>query len=623
MIIYCLTVFLLYNKEIMSETWDKQPNVESLSQGKWWSSRVELAEIQNELSKAVSSAPNPSKAPLNYIDNMDEREKSQKEYDKKVREKQQELAMVLQISEDKLEEISEFRREKAKVDIEIQKTIWSFCNKLYPYIDFLNEVANAINEWMQNMISTNQESQEELLEEPQKYRVKVKVDRELTPEQKEELEQNIFSQLSEKWMNPENIAIDYEIHSSEELSKDIEEIRNAENAKSEDVEQSEDEEEDEEEQEQVDETSEIKQNIPPILSTYFQLTSEDSREFFKSLLDDQYVEWMENLIENVKDLENRYKELWYQSYYLSEKIDKLEDESSKIDETWLKYENDIISLQEDKDKRDQSYFLNSHKSTKKVSIEDLVTTPVVKKQINHILNLYKKWLPIPKTILLYWWHNLWKTYAANVLSSELGLDMYHIKSYDIFNSEYQDPAEMLKAIFSLAVRKNEPCIIFLDEMEKFSGGSEWSPYQKVLENTLRHHISKIKESNRDIIIIWAVSSWWKLDPSLLKQDVFQKQIPFEKYWDDECKELLQQIMQKKWLKFDKDVKLSDIISKLASSEWERNPEYIKCLIDTAEDYHLLNSNDPEFDNTISASDINEAIKLIKDRNHSSAEHMWY
>lgn len=606
----------------MSETWDKQLNVESLSQGKWWSSRVELAEIQNELSKAVSSAPNPSKAPLNYIDNMDEREKSQKEYDKKVREKQQELAMVLQISEDKLEEISEFRREKARIDIEIQKTIWSFCNKLYPYIDFLNEVANAINEWMQNMIDSNQESQEESVEEPQKYRVKVKVDRELTPEQKEELEQNIFSQLSEKWMDPENIVIDYEIHSSEELSKDIEEIRNAENAKSEDVEQSEDE-EDEEEQEQVDETSEIKQNIPPILSTYFQLTSEDSREFFKSLLDDQYVEWMENLIENVKDLENRYKELWYQSYYLSEKIDKLEDESSKIDETWLKYENDIISLQEDKDKRDQSYFLNSHKSTKKVSIEDLVTTPVVKKQINHILNLYKKWLPIPKTILLYWWHNLWKTYAANVLSSELGLDMYHIKSYDIFNSEYQDPAEMLKAIFSLAVRKNEPCIIFLDEMEKFSGGSEWSPYQKVLENTLRHHISKIKESNRDIIIIWAVSEWWKLDPSLLKQDVFQKQIVFEKYWDNECEELLQQIMQKKWLKFDKDVKMGDIISKIPNSESERNPEYIKCLIDTAEDYHLLNSENPEFANTISISDIKQAVKLMKDRNLSSAEHMWY
>ena len=326
---------------------------------------------------------------------------------------------------------------------------------------------------------------------------------------------------------------------------------------------------------------------------------------------------------NLKDLENKYDELCHQSYFLSEKIEKLESELSTIDDVGLKYENDIISLQETKGIRDQSYFLNSHKSTKKVSIDDFVAAPAVKKQINHILNLYKKWLPIPKTILLYWWHNLWKTYAANVLSSELWLDMYHIKSYDIFNSEYPDPAEMLKAIFSFIVRKNEPCIIFLDEMEKFSGGSEWSPYQKVLENTLRHHISKIKESNRDIIIIWAVSSWWKLDPSLLKQDVFQKQIEFEKYWDDECKELLQQIMQTKWLKFDKDVKLRDIISKLASSEWERNPEYIKCLIDTAEDYHLLNSEDPEFDNIISVSDINEAIKLMKDRNHSSAERMWY
>lgn len=608
----------------MAETWEKAPNVESLSQGKWWSGRVELSEIQKELSKAVSSAPNPSKAPLNYIDNMDEWEKSQKEYNKEVREKQQELAIVLQISEDKLEEISDFRKEKAQVDIEIQKTIWSLCNKLYPYINLLNGVANTINEWMQNMITSNQESQQELTEEPQKYRVKVKVDRELTPEQKEELEQNIFSQLYEKWMDPENAIIDYEIHSGEELLKDIDEIKGAENiedAEVEDVANLDDEEV--RDQEPIDEDFEIQQNIPQILSTYFQLTSKDSREFFKKLLDDESVEKMEDLMKNMKDLENKYKELLYQSYYLSEKIEELENESSKIDETALKYENDLLSMVEDKEERDHNFFLDSYKSTKRVSIDDFVASPAVKTQINHILNLYKKWLPIPKTILLYWWHDLWKTYAANVLSSELGLDMYHIKSYDIFNSEYPDPAEMLKAIFSFIVRKNEPCIIFLDEMEKFSGGSEGSPYQKVLENTLRHHISKIKESNRDIIIIWAVSSWWKLDPSILKQDVFQKQIAFEKYWDDECKELLEQIMKKKWLKFSEDVEMSDVISNIPNIEWCRNPEYIKCLIDTAEDYHLLNSEAPEFDNIISISDIKQAMKLMKDRNLSSAEHMWY
>ena len=509
----------------MAETWERTPNIENVSQSKWWSGRVELAEIQNELNKTVSSTPNPSKAPLNYIENMDEREKSQKEYDKKVREKQQELAIILQISEDKLEEISEFRKEKAKIDIEIQKTIWSFCNKLHPYVDFLNEVTDAINEWMQNITNPNQDSKQESVEEPQKYRVKVKLDNELTLEQKEELEQEIFSQLYEQWIDSKDTVIDYEINSSEELRKAIEEIRNTE-----DGEIAEDlaitgNESDEIElggQGLINEDSEIQQNIPSILSMYFQLTNENSRKFFKSLLDDQYVKKMEDLVENMKDLENRYKELWYQSLCLSEKIDRLEEESSKIDETSLKYENDILSMVNSKEERDQNFFLDSYKSTKHIPIDNFVATPVVKKQINHILNLYKKWLPIPKTILLYWGHNLWKTYAANVLSSELWLDMYHIKSYDIFNSEYTDPAEMLKAIFNLAVRKNQPCIIFLDEMEKFSGGSEWSPYQKVLENTLRHHISKIKESNRDIIIIWAISEWWKLDPSLLKQDVFHK-----------------------------------------------------------------------------------------------------
>lgn len=600
----------------MAETWEKAPNVESLSQGKWSAGRVELAEIQNELNKTASSAPNPSKAPLNYIDNMDEWEKSQKEYNKQVREKQQDLAIVLEASENKSDEIEVFRNDKAKIDTEIQKVIWSLYTKLYPHIEFLNEVAIKFNEWY---VKELEKESRRLKQSKQKYIITAKVDRELTPEEKEEMEQNIFEQVKNQWRDPKNVVINYEIMSHEELSKKLWGISDQEN----DVNTKEV--DDDEDSEEV--TSQEIQ-IPELLQTYFQLTSEESRKKFKWFLKKKYLEqahvnWLNNLMYNLKDLENKYDELCHQSYFLSEKIEKLESELSAIDEVYLKYENDVISLQEDKGRRDQSYFLNSHKSTKKVSIDDFVASPAVKTQINHILNLYKKWLPIPKTILLYWWHDLWKTYAANVLSSELWLDMYHIKSYDIFNSEYPDPAEMLKAIFSFIVRKNEPCIIFLDEMEKFSGGSEWSPYQKVLENTLRHHISKIKESNRDIIIIWAVSSWWKLDPSLLKQDVFQKQIAFEKYWDDECKELLKQIMQKKWLKFDEDVEMSDVISNIPNIEWCRNPEYIKCLVDTAEDYHLLNSEAPEFDNIISISDIKQAMKLMKDRNLSSAEHMWY
>lgn len=600
----------------MAETWEKAPNVESLSQGKWSAGRVELAEIQNELNKAASSAPNPSKAPLNYIDNMDEREKSQKEYNKQVREKQQDLALVLQASENKSDEIEVFRNDKAKIDAEIQKVIWSLYTKLYPHIDFLNEVAVKFNEWY---IKELEKRLKHTKQSKQKYVATAKVDRELTPEEKEAMEQDIFAQAKSQGIDPENVVINYEIISHEELSKQHWEISSQENnANSQEFDDNEDD----------DGPAAEEIQLPDVLQTYFQLTSQESRETFKSFVKKKYLEqahvdWLNNLMYNLKDLENKYDELCHQSYFLFEKIEKLETELSAIDDVYLKYENDVISLQDDKDRRDQSYFLNAHKSTKKVSIDDFVASPAVKMQINHILNLYKKWLPIPKTILLYWWHDLWKTYAANVLSSELGLDMYHIKSYDIFNSEYPDPAEMLKAIFSFIVRKNEPCIIFLDEMEKFSGGSGWSPYQKVLENTLRHHISKIKESNRDIIIIWAVSSWWKLDPSLLKQDVFQKQIAFEKYRDNECEELLQQVMQKKWLKFDKDVKISDVILKIPSSEWERNPEYIKCLIDTAEDYHLLNSENPEFDNVISMSDIVEAMKLMKDRNLSSAEHMWY
>ena len=82
----------------------------------------------------------------------------------------------------------------------------------------------------------------------------------------------------------ENVVIYYENCPSEESSNAIEEIENEE---SEHIEYSDDEEV--KDQDPIDENSETQQNIPPILSTYFQLTSGGSREFFKQLLDDQYV----------------------------------------------------------------------------------------------------------------------------------------------------------------------------------------------------------------------------------------------------------------------------------------------------------------------------------------------
>lgn len=532
--------------------WEKKRIVENASQGRW-SAYTELRGIQNKINENNSSTPNPSKAPLNYIDNMDNRKKYQKEYEKQMVKNQYMIAAILQAAENKTEEINRFREEKATIDVEIQKIIWSLCRKLNPYADFLNEVVDEINNWMQN----NQD-QEEYTYQQNEF------------EQQEVEDDNYNDEYSALWQGNEQFT-------------------------------------------------------QSILQVYFQIADEDSRKIYKLLLDKAHVEWIENLMDWVKDLEEKYKELQCQSYSLSEKIENLENELSDIDTNYIKCENDKKYLDEEKYKRDETYFLDSYKSTKDASFDDFIATPMVKEQIKYILNLYKKWLPIPKTILLCWEHGLWKTYTANVLSSELWLPMYHIKSYDIFNSEYQDPAEMLNAIFNIAIRKNEPCIIFLDEMEKFSSGSEWSPYQTFLENTLRHHISKIKESNREIIIIWAVSEWWKLDPNLLKQDVFSKQIIFEEYWKEECKDLLQKILDKKGLKLWYDIDLDCVVSKIP----QRNPAYIKFLIDIAEECLLSYREDPEFSKdlevwyTILEADIEKAIELIKNRNRFSIDHIWY
>jgi len=657
----------------MAETWEKTPNVEGLSQSKWSSNRVELSEIQSELNKAVSS-PNPSKAPLNYIDNLDERKVVQKELLRQLARQQRELEAVLQLSDDKETEIALYREEKAKLDIELQKTIWSMEFTLVKDAKFLKYIEEKITKAAENKLVENPDNNQEVDTENDVYEegeeneeeqntVQLKLfllekngqkfaravsPIELTDEQKEVMTQSIIEWFLEKW---ENIAgVEFELESEKNpntiqlklftIEKDGQNFVKAVSPVELTDEQKEtmtqtiinkfldewkeiagveyeiqidDEDPDENEDDNLSLWSDIMsqedlcdlEELPPILQSFFLLTNPIIINCFENILDDNDKRWLNNLRENLQKLSDKYNELKTQIKYLSSKIDYLEDEQIAIDDKSVEYEQKLSDLGENIWKINQWYFLDSYQSTKKVSLDDFVATPTVEKQINYILELNKRWLSVPKTILLYWWHNLWKTYTANVLATELHRKMYHIKSCDIKNSEFSDAGAMLDAIFSWAIEKKEPCIIFLDEIEKFSKWLEWSIYQDEIENTIRHHISKIKESSLDIMIIWAISDKSKIDTSLMKQDVFSKQIDFEPLWDDRCMLLFQKIMKKKNLVLWDEVILQETISKLS----EKNPEYIKKFVETIADCHLLNTLDSE-NNIVSQEDIDEAIKIM-------------
>ena len=196
--------------------------------------------------------------------------------------------------------------------------------------------------------------------------------------------------------------------------------------------------------------------------------------------------------------------------------------------------------------------------------------------------------------------------------------MYHIKSYDIFTWWFSDPNAMLDAIFNWAIKKKEPCIIFLDEIENFAWWYEWSPYQNLMENTIRHHISKIKDSSLDIMVIWAISDKNKVWTSLLKQDVFSKQIYFDTLSEDKCIKFIKQIAK------EYNINLNIDIDKLVNSlkDDNRSQESIKKLINIAIDFHKMGNEETE-NITLLEEDFDKAIKYILDYNRSMFKWVWF
>ncbi len=277
-------------------------------------------------------------------------------------------------------------------------------------------------------------------------------------------------------------------------------------------------------------------------------------------------------------------------------------------------------MEEDMEKLNETYFLNSYLSTKNASLDNFISDPLVEKQISNIIELNKQGKPVLKTILLCWSLNSWKSYAANGLATELWRKMYHIKSYDIFTWWFSDPNAMLDAIFTWAIKKKEPCIIFLDEIESYTEWYDGSPYQNLLENTIRHHVSKIRESSLDIMVIWAISDKKKVSPDLFKQDVFSQQIFFTWLDKEKAEMLFNKIIEEKGVKLWDDVNIHKLFEKRLKNT-SVDPEDMKKIIAFTIDFSKLNKSWDSDNITLSQKDFNDAIDYIE-RNINTSR-LWY
>ena len=162
-------------------------------------------------------------------------------------------------------------------------------------------------------------------------------------------------------------------------------------------------------------------------------------------------------------------------------------------------------------------------------LKDSVLWDDIDSQLRNIIDMYKNkdyveshWLSLPKTLLLFGWPSSWKGFAAKLLATEMWRKMYMLKSEDIWG--LGDPMETLWAIFSLIEEKKEPCIVFLDEIDKIMEIVKDPNYQESLWSVILKNISRFKNSDLDILIIWAISNKNIVDDRFFKYENFEKQL---------------------------------------------------------------------------------------------------
>ena len=549
--------------------------------------KQELTGKISETKSTDSSKPNPQKAPLNYIENMGEWEKAKKELWELIEKIKVEVALALTEYEDKLNEIDRFKEEKTNLEKDLIKIMALISHKFIDYDDFLDWIFSKIDEnssewdysdivqWTYTNPIESEEISEEITQVPSKENEEWSESPQITK----------ITRIIVSGENAEKVLKSLWIPTQPETSKEF-----------------------------IDEVAEV-------IGRFLFLVDTKNRKENSKLLKKKEIIKVKKLYSMLKKDLSKYLDLIYQIELITSKIDKLEGEKNGISVKYNGLNERLEKTIEESQELDKTYFLNSYLSTKNLSLENFVTSPIVQKQITNIVEANKKWLQLPKTILLYGKPNLGKTYAANVLASELWRKMYHIKSYDIFTWWFSDPNIMLDTIFKSAIDKKEPCIIFLDEIESFIWWYAWSPYQNLIENTIRHHISKIKESDAvDIIIIWAISEKNKISPSLLKQDVFSKQIYFDDLPENRCVDFINKLAAENSVTIWSDVDVAKLVSSL--KDHDRNQEYIKKLMNIAIDSHKLNSWE-EDNSVLSMQDFDEALKVMLDYSRSTSQNVWF
>lgn len=194
---------------------------------------------------------------------------------------------------------------------------------------------------------------------------------------------------------------------------------------------------------------------------------------------------------------------------------------------------------------------------KTISFNDVIGYEKEKEELreiqNFIVNL-KKYeeigARIPKGILLIGESGNGKTLMAKALSSEINIPFYSIG--DELNED--TTVKSIRDVFNEA-RKNSPCVIFIDEIDKMDGSRDFmfDSFSDKTSSLVRELLTQMDgfQTNSGILVIATANSTMHLNQSLLRSGRFDRMIEIRMPNRNERKQLFEYYSRNK--KIDNDV----------------------------------------------------------------------
>jgi SpoVK/Ycf46/Vps4 family AAA+-type ATPase len=124
-------------------------------------------------------------------------------------------------------------------------------------------------------------------------------------------------------------------------------------------------------------------------------------------------------------------------------------------------------------------------------------------------------------ILLYGPPGCGKSFIVEAMAGEAGLGLIKANIADILNMYVGNSEKNLRLLFEEA-RKNQPCILFFDEVEALGGTREGmhQHWEKTLVNQFLMEMDQLEKKKEQVLVIGATNAPWEVDHALRRSGRF-------------------------------------------------------------------------------------------------------